>query len=256
LLLGLFLVSPGRPWQILAPVIAVAAVVSLQTFVGNALPFRGGTYFTDGSHFFQLWRRSAAGERSMAQLRTLLPWTTLLRPRELSDAWIRSGVAIPDGSRDHMAGCMRAYEYHLDRGETAQAGEWLHEWRVLQTKRPGGTGRDYGLIEAAYFEARYRDHAATARELLAAARSCLLVERYSICRAWAAVMLAEGDREGALELIGQARVDLDRRQITGHRQFERGLLADLEEQASRISLPPTAVPGYVVIANSDFSQSR
>jgi hypothetical protein len=242
LLLGLFLVSPGQPWQILAPVIGIAAVVSLQTFVGNALPFRTSGYFPDGAVFLHLWRRSAEGERSIALLMVELPWTAPVRPRELSEAWIESGVAIPDGSRDHASSCMGAYEYHLDRGETAQAGEWLDQWRALQEKTPGGTGRDQGLIEAAYFEARYRDHAAAARELLAAARRGVLVERYSICRAWAAVTLAEGDSEAALELIAQSRADLDRRRITGHRQFERGLLADLEDQALRISLPASAVP--------------
>lgn len=244
LLFGLFLISPGRPWQILSPVIGITAAVSFQVFVGNSLPIGRTRYLGDGTRFRQVCRLTAEGERLLARIHMLLTFTTPLRPRDLPADWIRLGVSMSDDSKDHMSGCVRAYESFLDRGEIEAAGRWLDEWLRIQRAGPIGTSQDHGLTEAAYFEACHRGNAATARELLNGARRQLMVERYSNLRAWAAVMLAEGQYDAALDLIAQARADLDRRAVTGHRMFERDLLADLERSATSnvLELPCATVP--------------
>jgi hypothetical protein len=245
LLFGLFLASPGRPWQMLSPLIGITAVISFQTFVGNSLPLSSRTrMLRDGARVLHLSRHSAEGQRLLARLQMGLIFTTPMRPRDLPADWIQAGLIVSDGSADHMGGCIRASLFFLDRGEIEAAGRWLDEWMRLHRAWPSGVNRDGSLTEVAYFEARHRGNAAAARELLNAARGRLLVERYTSLRTWAAVLLAEGQSDAALDLIAQAHADLDRRALTGHRLFERDLLADLERSATPtvLELPCATVP--------------
>jgi hypothetical protein len=244
LLFGLFLASPGRPWQLLSPIIGITAMISLQTFLGNSFPAQSRRGMRDGKRILELSRDSTEGRRVVARLQTSMIFTSPLRPRDLPDAWIRTALGNSDSSNSHLAGCIPAYEYLLDRGEIDVAGKWLDEWLRIDRLLPGDIGRDRALTEIAYFEARYRGNAVAARTYLQDAQRQFMVERYSTCRAWAAVMLAEGNCEAASELISQARADLDRRPVTGHRLFERDLLGDLEQSASQnvLELPCATVP--------------
>ena len=101
------------------------------------------------------------------------------------------------------------YEWNLDRGESAVAGECIDRARVTPEAQ-SRFSRGNVLAESAYFEAFYRHNPQQARQWLEEAGSDWTLETFVRSRAEAAVLLSEGRYVEATESCDQALAKLRR----------------------------------------------
>jgi hypothetical protein len=118
-----------------------------------------------------------------------------------------------------------AYEWSSDRGEVDDAGKHLDRALAAAKAYPAAS-RPVIYLEAAYFTARYRADAATARAYLEQSKGGFLVKPYSELLAEAAVLLAEGNHATA---INRAREALESIRGSGDAQNALSQLRILNE---------------------------
>jgi hypothetical protein len=122
---------------------------------------------------------------------------------------LEAATSRPDGSAEDAAAAALAYSWALDRGDVDGAGAFLDRALAAQDQLPAAS-RPALFLEAAYFTARHREDAAGARAFLAQAKGSALIEPYTRRRSEAAVLLAEGDQEGARQRATEGLAALER----------------------------------------------
>jgi hypothetical protein len=177
-------------------VVLIIGVWSLGIFVLTIVPRRVRGFLTDGAQLLLLLRGGPDAERHGATAALTGNSLRGTRPRDWPLSLLEAATSRPDGSAEDAAAAALAYHWALDRGDVDGAGAFLDRALAAQEQLPAVT-RSALFLEAAYFTARHRGHAPTARAFLAQAKGSAFIEPYTRRRAEAAVLLAEGDREAA-----------------------------------------------------------
>src|SRR5262249_1282521 len=118
------------------------------------------------------------------------------RPREWEQAAVENSLLVRDGSVHEMTANYRAYQWALDSGQPEAAGIYLDRLKAGYTRFPRSM-RALIQLEIAYYEARYRQDATSARSWFSKVVPGRTTPQASLCRAEAAVLLAEGKKEEA-----------------------------------------------------------
>lgn len=234
--LCLYFLGAGRSWGWSGDLSLTLALISLYLFLLSAIPLESEGFETDGKSFLSLLLLNPAGKRTVALSGCLLSDTQLLRPKDWPSQWVKDLLADPDGSRRFQSACYMAYLHHLDRAElSAASGALAHLERLMAGNNAGFDTRPYAM-ELAYFEARHRGNAATARKWLSVGSDGVEAERFVELRAQAAVLLAEGRSADAYITIQLARQILGECARTGFTDLDRSLLDDLAAMVASSSL--------------------
>lgn len=202
--------------------ITFAAVYNLYIAVFNSLPLRIGYLTTDGGRLLDLARNTPQGQRFMAFYGYNASLRQGIRPRDIDPLIIQRSLAIPEQSKDHVSALLIAYHVALDQGDIHTAGQYLDQALALNLYYPG-LFRGSLLLEGVYFEAYIRHQPGIARQWLEQIQDTALIEPYSLLRAEAALLLAEGDREAALVKTEQGLASAQKNQF-----MQGAALAEME----------------------------
>jgi hypothetical protein len=170
---------------------AISFVIALITLA----PHRSLGQMSDGKQLQLLLSGRPEGERNSALRLLYGAIFTNQRPREWSEMIVRRATILPDRSAEDAMACFLAYAWALDVGDIALAGQFLDRTQQACDALPP-PAQPGVYVEAAYFTARYRDDATTARSFLNQSQS-KGIPRHDRLRAEAAVLLAEGQFEAA-----------------------------------------------------------
>jgi hypothetical protein len=170
-----------------AALLFVISMVSFFLFLASLRPFPFKRFHPDGAALLGL----ISNPRLMIQNWILEKLSSDLisgvRPSDLSKELINY---LHTRRNDPHPANFFGYYHHLDKGRIDEAGEWI-DLLVKNREHFEARNQTYALLEAAYFEARYRHNASAARQWLDQA-SKNGVEPQSYLRAEAATLFAEG----------------------------------------------------------------
>jgi hypothetical protein len=161
--------SPG--WASLDPVIAygvhLTALFSALMGIATLLPdsTRSGN-FSDGSRLLMLLRNDERGRRWLAILELQLALEYGIHPRDWDALKLSDATAISDGTRDHVAGCWLAYLAAAERQDITSATRFLED-ALAAPATSSAWVRDRMFVEAAVFQAWFRDNPGKARSWVA-----------------------------------------------------------------------------------------
>lgn len=231
LLLGLLVVAgvlvAGPPqamfWRL---VLATFAGASLLIGMITSLPMRSSGFNSDGARLLSLIRGGPAAERYIAVSAISAALLGGMRPRAWQPAWVERGLIEPDGSPDAVSAHLLAYTYHLDRGEPDLAGQRL-DYVLAHAGEYPAAFRPELYQEAAFFHAWHRHDAAAGRAYLEQGRGGMKLDGSTWLRAEAAVLYAEGRREGAAEAARKGLEALKQRPDRGAAQAEAEWLQEI-----------------------------
>jgi Peptidase family M50 len=172
--------------------IAFASILNFYLAVLNFLPLKLGYIKTDGGQMLDLTQNNPAGQRFAAIYGFEASIRQGIRLRDIDPLLIDRAISIPEKSMDHVSGLLMAYSVALDQRNFEQAGNYLDQALDMNLYYPE-LFRGALLLEGAYFEAHVRRRVDIARQWFDQIKEKSLVEPYSLLRAEAALLLAEGD---------------------------------------------------------------
>ena len=188
--------AQGPLQDALAAGVFLLGVVSFGIGLVTLLPFNQGVFVNDGKRILKLLR---PGAYAVAQV----------RPRDRDPGLVAQAASLSDGSHEDLAGRLAAHTHALDQGDVEVAGEHI---LYLRDHRPEAHPAYQPVIDlaAAYFEAAYGGDAASARSRLEGAGNSVLLnlDPTARTRTEGAVLLAEGDVQGAFEKFREAYATL------------------------------------------------
>jgi len=209
----------------------ITAGIAFLACVGNCLPLRTCTgSFSDGAAMLLLLKGGPPVKRWLAIDALSIQIAEGKLPREWDVQYMQQALCSPERSLDNLAGYTFAYCRALEEGDVTQAREFL-ERRLALRKRMSVAQRRWLALEAAFFEARYHQNAQAARVWLALAKNSGK-GRCARFRAEAAILLAEGDKEGACICIEKGLHAAEEILFLGAGLLEKRWLQDLAEIAS------------------------
>lgn len=175
------------------------AFLSLGLGVITLLPNKLMGMPSDGARLVELSRKGPNADRDFAVMLLGLLSMAGQRPREWDGTLIAHAAHGGDHSLNGVLGQLLSYYYQLDHGRAEIAGS--HLARVLENADGiPALFRGTIFLEAAYYHGVHQQDATTARSWLARAQNAP-AEAHLRHRGEAAVLLAEGDRSGALRSI-------------------------------------------------------
>jgi hypothetical protein len=167
-------------------ILDMAGQTSTILSVLNLLPLRTGDALADGRRMFSLLLRTRECGQILAATMMLGEALSGRRPRD----WDPHLLDVMQRSPDEPFARLCLYEAAIDRGEIEDAGRHLDA--AVNLRKEKWTSADAILFnEAAYYAARHRGDARTARSWLNLADGGT-VQGYTRARAEAAVLCAEG----------------------------------------------------------------
>jgi hypothetical protein len=190
-----------------APLNAFLGLIALTSFFIGAImptiPVRKGPYRTDGA--LLIWLLLGGAERDLARAHSRVLGMEMhgVRARDWDKACITRLVSLAHGKPAHLFTALILYEWHLDRGEFAAAGDWIDCARETP-EAEDQYSRGNVLAESAYFEAVHRYNPEKARQWLEQAGSHWTLQGFVRKRAEAAVLLSEGRFLESIESYEQA----------------------------------------------------
>jgi hypothetical protein len=170
--------------------LSVAWLINMLLFLASLIPSRRKGLSSDASLLLDLlWNRPL---KDIRWLLTILLGALLdgIRPRDWNATYVDAMLAARTGTPKDMEANRYGYYYARDTGQIDLAGQ-LIDLAVGQREANPVALHPAILLEAAYFEGRYRHNAAVAREWLQQAQGGQ-VEQQTRLRAEAAVLWAEG----------------------------------------------------------------
>ena len=197
--------AQGGLQDALAAGVFMLGVVSIGIGFVTLLPISQGAFVNDGKRILKLLRPGAFADAYAAVMAVGAYAIAQVRPRDRDPDLVAQAASLADGSHEDLAGRLTAHAHALDQGDVEAAGEHI---RYLLDHRDGAYPPYRPVIDlaAAYFEAAYAGDAASARSRLeGAGKSALLAfDPTARTRTEGAVLLAEGDAEGASEKLREA----------------------------------------------------
>ncbi len=177
--------------------------INLHMAIFNTIPLKSGYMHTDGRRILDIIQNNRHGQRFTAFYGYSASLRQGIRPRDVDPQLIEQVLGIPENSMDHISGLLMAYYVALDRGDQDQAGAYLDQALEMSAHYPE-IFRGSLLLEGAYFEAQIRQRPEQARQWLDQIPETPFLDASSLLRAEAAVLLAEGDPQAALDKAQQA----------------------------------------------------
>ena len=204
------------------------AALGLCIGLAGLVPFRILGIPTAAARRADLRRGGRKAERWLAHITLTNAAMTGVRPRDWNQSWIDASLfEVPDASLEDAATAYMAYFWAIDRQKIDQAGAYLDRAYVSAGKinrllMPF-------LVEAAFFEARFRGNVQLALELLQRANLRQFVEEADLLRATAAIECAQGQPAKAAQTAQEALRVTDRNLglLPGINILEREWLVDL-----------------------------
>ncbi|MDE0101033.1 MAG: M50 family metallopeptidase [Bryobacterales bacterium] len=198
-------VPHGIVHDALAEGVFMLGVLSVGLGLLTLLPVNQGVFVNDGKRILRLLRPSAAADAYAAVMGLGSYMIAGVRPRDWDPGLVERATSLADGSIEDLNGRYMAYDHSLDRGEVDVAGEHIR-YLASHAEDAHASYRPVIHLAVAYFAAAYGDNAASARSRLArAGKSALLaLDPTARIRAEGAVLLAEGDANGAFEKFREA----------------------------------------------------
>ncbi len=184
----------------------MTALDGIVTALVNLLPISTAGLSSDGGTLLAIW---IGGPRTK-QLRALLKLEGLsqrgMRPRDYPAEELATVMAVEDTSTNPSAAArLLAYYAALDRGDIPEAQKHFAAFAAAHRTVPP-LYRSVLYLEAAFFEARYRNNPRLARAWLTLVKDRgILNDKYSRLRPLAAIALAEGDPQLATILATKAQ---------------------------------------------------
>lgn len=232
--LGLIpLLFPGLVSEnIVAWWILICSFWNLHLTIVNLLPLRIGYLSLDGREMFNLAQNNLQGQRLAGFHRFNTCLKMGIRPRDIDETIVDRVLAIPERSADHVAGLFLAYQVALERGETGQAGTYLDRALEMHSAYPEAFCGSL-LLEGTYFEAHFRQRSDIARQWWEKITDKALIAPYALLRAEAALLLAEGRKDEALDRVERGLVSVQSdRFILGEAIVESERLLELLQEIS------------------------
>lgn len=137
--------------------------LSLLLLVANLYPAQWIS--TDGRKLLELWRSESHARRLLSHTRIAQAALQGIRPREWDEVQVRRMTALQHGDSYSLDPHYLAYRWALDRKDEAQAERYL-SYAVRFRKRASPNARAMLLVEAAFFECRYRANQHNAEQWL------------------------------------------------------------------------------------------
>jgi hypothetical protein len=156
---ALYFIQPGF---VVAFSLHVAAVFSALLAIAASLPDvnRRGN-FSDGARLLMLLRKDAKAERWLSNIRCQMALNQGRHPRDWDQASVARAAAVADDSRDAYVARWLAYLWAAERQDITCATKYLEgALEVLSYATP--KLRDHLFLEAAVFQAWFRDNASKA----------------------------------------------------------------------------------------------
>ena len=233
-------VPDGSLQDALAESVFMLGALSFGIGLVTLLPVNQGAFVNDGKKILQLVRPGAAADGSAALMALGSYAIAGVGPRDWDPGLLARATSLADGSYEDLQGRHMAHAHALDHGDVEAAGEHIrymldHAAEALAVYRPVID------VAAAYFEAAYGGDAASARRRLERAGKSVLLsfDPTARIRAEGAVLLAEGDAEGAYEKLHDAYVSLARELDWGH----ESIMAEIRRLCRDRGLPDPGAEG-------------
>jgi hypothetical protein len=233
------LLYPSRPltfWnKILVPrsqaasCLSIAGLMNLICFIEILVPARRKGVSSDAARLLDLLRKGTLGD--IDWLVTILHGALLdgIRPRDWNSAYVEAMLTARTGTPKDAIANLFAYYHARDTGRIDLAGQ-LIDLAVAQRQGYPLALHPSILLEAAYFEGRYRHNAAGAREWLQQAQRGQ-VESQTRLRAEAAVLWAEGRFADAAAKVQEGLAVLAQSADPGGALAEEDWLKDVLERS-------------------------
>lgn len=234
--------GPAASWLLAAAGFGAAVVVtappakaamfliglsSLAIGVVTLVPMHSGGFNTDGARILLLARGGPAAERWCAISSLGAAQLSGVRPRDWDPQLLQRATNPADGSFDYIGAALMAYAAALDHDDIAEAGRWI-DGALNAIERWPAPFRSFAYLDAAYFEGRHRRRAPEARAWFQLVKpGAPGLEKFALLRAQSAVLLAEGDRDGAVRAAREGLAEVDRRMHITGAAGEREMLEDL-----------------------------
>jgi hypothetical protein len=210
---------------------ATYTLVSSFCFVISIMPLSSTGFFTDGTRLLIAARGGirAARMNALATMNGLLAAGTRMSEMPQSITGLL-GQSMEEG-RDGVVAALTLHACALDRGDIAEADQWLAQALAWQQYWPPAL-RSGMYLEAAYMSARHHHDAAAARTWLSKTGTTPFTDRSSRLVCEAAVLIAEGRHEDARRLLDDAMRLVDQNPLEGMRRMTVDHIADLQRLAS------------------------
>ncbi len=217
--------GPG-PARLLA---GVFGVFSFLIAIATAMPQSFGGFKSDGQRVLELLRGGADAQRWCA-LATLSALALKERPRDWPKEIVELSTRDSDDSYDGISALWLRHSWHLDRGEKAEAGEWLERALEVVECWPAAA-RPLIYSSATYFYAMESGDPIKAQRYLELARKSgfLPPEGKALAEAAAAVANGRSDEAKAAAQRGKA---LARHHAGGAGEAMREYFALIEARAN------------------------
>lgn len=208
--LGDTLAAQGPVQDALAAGVFFLGLVSVGIGFVTLLPINQGAFVNDGKRILKLLRPGAYADGYAAVMALGAYAVAQVPPHDRDPDLVAKAASLADGSHEDLAGRLAVYSDALHRQDVEAAGEHI---RYLLDHRDLAYPPYRPVIDlaAAYFEAAYDGDAESARSRLeGAAKSPLLAfDPTARTRTEGAVLLAEGDAEGASGKFREAYATLE-----------------------------------------------
>jgi len=220
-LLADLLKAPTLAW-IMIPIIACSMVIGLATLV----PVQSAGFASDGARMLMLARGGPEAERWCAIAALAGAGAAGVRPREWDTTLVKVASGLSDASYDDVSGTLIAYYSSLDRGDLQSAGNLIERALDIRSVWPGSL---QGVIwaEASWFTAYHRRNASEARRLFKQIATGAVLDRQTRSRALAAILLAEGKTDDAVEEANRGLKAVNSALSPGIATFERESLQEI-----------------------------
>lgn len=178
----------------------VFAAVSILVGIAELLPDTGRGNASDGARILMLLKSGGGAERWLSIIQLQLALERGDNPRSWDEAAVARATAIDDDSRDAVAARWIGYLWATQRQDITAATKYLEE-ALAAPAAASARIRDRLFLEAAMFQAWFRDDLAQAHSWVAKIRRRRLTPAQQL-RLKAALLWAEGKLFDAWEKLG------------------------------------------------------
>lgn len=230
--IGAAVVSPPS----VGTVFGVMFTMSLFIGIATLIPNKFGGFTSDGARLLMLRRGGPEAERWAAISALAGASMAGVRPRDLDEDMIEKSLSPTDGSLDEAGARSTAHYHALDLGKVDDAESLLEP--ALAAENVPAMIRSQILLDAAFFRAHFRRDPDEARAFLATAKPDKALDKSLPLRVESAILLAEGDKDGAKKKATESLDALGKSLVAGTAKLEREWLEEILE-ASETRKPNT-----------------